>query len=305
MNDHTPSPSKAATSELQDDIDVGYVSRWFVQALFPYRKTDELVRQVQDRADRITVMSANGLPFGKYPRLIMAYIITSAVQRQGSVERGTLDPDEARRIPLGRSMNDFLHAMGLDRGRGGGKGSLTALREQLRRLTTSTITIQKLYRDRDQGINAPVARSWDLWFDPANPDQTTITESYIELTPDFYEQIVAAPIPIDLQILHKLGRPRAMDLYIWLSLKKFWLNKRALPDYEFGWDVIASNFTTTPPKNSDEMAGFRREIKKCVHAIEALWPDVGVSVTTEGVTVQAGAPSIPMKNRRRVSELTQ
>lgn len=307
MDDHTLIPPGAATPEpamaMQDDPDVGYTTRWFVQALFPYRRTDELTRQVQNGPDRITVMSANGVPYGKFPRLIMAYIITSAVQRSGAVDRGTLSQEEARRIPLGRSMNSFLLSLGLERGAGGRKGSLTAIREQLRRLTSSTITVQKLYRDRDQGINAPVARTWDLWFDSANPAQTTITESFIELTQDFYEQVIASPIPIDMDILQKLGKPRAMDIYIWISLKKFWLAKRREDEYLFSWEIMASHFSPTPLKNPRALADFRREIKICVESIKELWPDVGVSITTSGVTIQGGAPSIPIKGSRRGLDL--
>ena len=282
------------------DQEVGYVSRWFVQALFPYRRTDALTRQVTNGPNRITVMSANGLPYGKFPRLIMAYIITTAVERAGDADRGLLTIEEARRLPLGRTMNGFLEAIGLEkRGSGGERGALTAIRTQLGRLTSSTITVQKLVHKRAQGVNAPIASSWDLWFDPVNPDQTSMTESYIELTETFFQQILEAPIPIDLHILQKLNKPRAMDVYVWLTLKKYWLAKTGRNEFTFEWSDLANNFSTKPLTTTREVIDFRTEMRKSVERIEQYWPDVGVSISTSGLTLETGSTSVPMKPSRR------
>lgn len=305
MTNHNPSPGQRGNpTELeQAEQAVGYISKWFVQALFPYRKTDELSRQVQSGRDRITVMSANGLPYGKYPRLIMAAIITLSIQRSGQVALGLLDPQEARRIPLGRSLNGFMQSIGImSRGTGGTTGNRTQIREQMRRLTSSVITIQKIYNTRDQGATAPVAKKWDLWFDPAYPGQEAITESYIELTEEFWEQINRAPIPIDLDILRGLTRPRAMDLYVWLTLKKFWLEKRPEHAYEFSWDELAPQFSPKKLTSTDDRMNFRKELKKALADISILWPDIGVEATVTGLLVHDGEPSVKMKPARKKIE---
>lgn len=303
MGDHTPDqvpPGNPGELEKTEQA-VGYISRWFVQALFPYRKTDELVRQVQSGRDRATVMSANGLPYGKYPRLIMAAIITTAVQRAGQVQLGLMTPEEARRIPLGRSLDGFLAAIGItSRGTGGARGNRTMIREQIRRLTSSIITVQKIYETRDQGVNAPVARRWDLWFDPANPGQETITESYIELTEEFWEQINRAPIPIDLDILKGLGRPRAMDLYVWISLKKYWLNKRSETEFTFAWEDLTEQFSPKKLKTPDDRMNFRKELRKALNDVTELWPAVGVEAVAGGLLVREGAPSVKIRPARQI-----
>ncbi len=44
-----------------------------------YRKTDDDKRVIETPSGKIVVYSDEGLPYGKYPRLIMAYVITRAV----------------------------------------------------------------------------------------------------------------------------------------------------------------------------------------------------------------------------------
>lgn len=96
--------------ELINAQDIGYTSKLFVQALFPYRKTDEEKRVIETAQGRIVVYADGGLPYGKYPRLIMAYIVTRAVENAGKLKAGKIDLEQAVRIPLGHSMNHFLQA---------------------------------------------------------------------------------------------------------------------------------------------------------------------------------------------------
>src|SRR5699024_8451668 len=101
------------SKKLVNAQDVGYTSKLFVQALFPYRKTEDKTRIITTSKGRVVVYSAEGLPYGKYPRLIMAYIITRAVENAGKLKAGNIDFEEALRIPLGHSMNQFLQAIGV------------------------------------------------------------------------------------------------------------------------------------------------------------------------------------------------
>lgn len=77
----------------------------------------------------------------------------------------------------------------------------------------------------------------ELWLSP-DPDQPAMSESFIELTEEFYGEINRAPIPIDISVLQQLGKPRAMDIYTWLALKKFWLSKRNERSFTFTWETL-------------------------------------------------------------------
>ena len=288
-----------AAQELIQAQDVGYTSKLFVQALFPYRKTDDDKRVIETPSGKIVVYSDEGLPYGKYPRLIMAYVITRAVANAGKVKDGTLTIDEACRIPLGHSMNHFLQAIGVPtRANGGRRGNLTILREQLLRLAGSMITVKSDDGVHARGRNTQIMEEWDLWFDSRDPNQGSFIESYLKLTPQFFKHIAEAPIPIDLNVLRELNKPRAMDLYIWLTVKQYWLAKNNRDAYTFTWEMMAANFATKALDSNNARQNFRKEIKKAVQELKTAWPNAGIEADTDGATVTRTAPSVQQKPPR-------
>ena len=288
-----------AAQELLQAQDVGYTSKLFVQALFPYRKTDNKERVLQNGDGKIVIYSGEGLPYGKYPRLIMAYIITRTVKNAGRLKDGKINHEEALHIPLGRSMNQFLQAIGIgQRGTGGSKGTLTIVREQLLRLADSRVTVKSDDGVRARGKHTQIVDDWDLWFDTRDPNQGSFVESYIKLTPQFFKHVAEAPIPIDLNVLRELNKPRAMDIYIWLTVKQYWLAKNNREAYTFTWDMIAANFATKELTTAVERRDFRNEIKKAILELTTVWPEAGIEANTDGVTVARTAPSIQQKPPR-------
>lgn len=287
------------SKEIINAQDIGYTSKLFVQALFPYRKTDEEKRVIETAQGRIVVYADGGLPYGKYPRLIMAYIITRAVENAGKLKAGKIDFEQAVRIPLGHSMNHFLQAIGIHgRGTGGKKGTLSIVREQLLRLADARVTVKEDDGVRARGKHTQIMDEWDLWFDARDPNQGSFIESYIKLTPQFFQHIVEAPIPIDLAVLRQLTKPRSMDIYIWLTVKQFWLSKNNRDSYLFTWDMMAQSFATKELITAIDRRNFRNEIKKAIHDLRAVWPNCGIKADLEGVTVTKTSPSVEKKPPR-------
>ena len=288
-----------AAQELLQSQDVGYTSKLFVQALFPYRKPDNNERKITTTEGTISVYSPNGLPYGKYPRLIMAYIITRAVANAGRLKEGKITHEEACRIPLGHSMSHFLQAIGITgRGTGGATGNLKNIREQLLRIAGSFITVQSDDGVHARGRNTQILEDWNLWFDPRDPNQGSFMESELVLTPQFFKHIAEAPIPIDLNVLRELNKPRSMDIYIWLTVKQYWLAKNNREAYTFTWDIIAANFATSEITSTTQMRDFRRRTKEAIEEVSKVWPNSGIEANTDGVTVTRTAPSVHQKPPR-------
>ena len=117
-------------------------------------------------------------------------------------------------------------------------------------------------------------------------------ESELVLTTKFFKHIAESPIPIDLNVLRELTKPRSMDIYIWLTLKQYWLAKNNRDAYTFTWEMMAANFATKTFKTTQEVAHFRAEIKKSIHDILTVWPNAGIEANTDGVTVTKTATSV-------------
>lgn len=282
--------SRLTIARDPEEQEVGYTTRLLLQALFPYRKqeVDKVVRQAGPL--KVTASSANGLPYGKYPRLITIYLCTEAVKRRD------LPEDEARKIPLGASMQDFLRDIGiLGRANGGPRGSLSILHEQLRRLAATTITVERIYEPQSESArmsratiqNIGLFDSMDFWVTP-NPNQYALSEPYLELTAAFFREITEHPIPIDLTVLRALGKPRAIDVYLWATLKRYALRT----DFVLTWEQARSQFGPEVGTSARARADFKKEITRTIDRVLELWPDAGLRVTADGVLLSPGQPSI-------------
>ena len=282
--------SRLTIARDPEEQEIGYTPRLLLQALFPYRKqeVDKVVRQAGPL--KVTASSANGLPYGKYPRLITIYLCTEAVKRRN------LPEDEARKIPLGASMQDFLRDIGiLGRANGGPRGSLSILHEQLRRLAATTITVERIYEPQSESArmsratiqNIGLFDSMDFWVTP-NPNQYALSEPYLELTATFFREITEHPIPIDLTVLRALGKPRAIDVYLWATLKKYALRT----DFVLTWEQARSQFGPEVGTSARARADFKKEITRTIDRVLELWPDAGLRVTADGVLLSPGQPSI-------------
>jgi hypothetical protein len=111
-----------------------------------------------------------GYPYGTIPRLLLFWVITEAVQTK------------SRRLLLGRSLNEFVRAVGLNPHTGGGKRSDSKrLKDQMRRLFRCHISFQASETDQQGGHgerwrDMAVAPDGELWWHP-HPDQTALWES--------------------------------------------------------------------------------------------------------------------------------
>lgn len=112
--------------------------------------------------------------------------------------------------------------------------------------------------------------------------------------------IADAPIPIDLDILQQLGKPRAMDIYVWITLKKATLHYQNRESLTFSWDEMEHQFSPKELTTATQRRDFRNEFNRCLEAIRDLWPDVGVDTDTKaGVTLHKGASSVTMRPSRK------
>lgn len=111
------------TESAQESGDLGFMARAMVLATLPHRKVDgnEFVRK--NGAFTLSMQSPSriGLPYGSIPRLLLAWVTTEAIRTK------------SRELELGFSLTSFMADLGLT-ATGGANGSITRLKDQIRRL---------------------------------------------------------------------------------------------------------------------------------------------------------------------------
>ena len=91
----------------------------------------------------------NKLPYGNLPRLLLAWVCTEAV-RTGS-----------RDIVLGKSLSDFMRALGVYSSSG---GKYTRLRNQMKRLFGCTVSMTYEDKHGDQFVSSLIAERGEFWW---------------------------------------------------------------------------------------------------------------------------------------------
>ncbi len=151
-----------------------------------------------------------GVPFGQ-DRIVPIFLATLAVQQKSQVIRF-------------RSASEMLETFGMHKG-GKEYKRLVAAFERIFGATiffgTDTVNqgAKVVHRSRFNFL-----REATIWYarDTSDPTQSSGFENVIVLSDEFYQEIVAHPIPIDLDAVRVLSSsPAILDLFMWLSYRCF------------------------------------------------------------------------------------
>ena len=97
-------------------------------------------------------------------------------------------------------MSQFMRQLGFVP-TGGRWGSITRLRDQSERLFASSVTCVHS-ADHTRAIKGfRVASEAMLWWDPVSPGQTGLWQSTVTLSREFFDEVTASPVPIDMRAL--------------------------------------------------------------------------------------------------------
>ena len=232
-----------------------------------------------------------GYPYGTIPRLLLFWVITEAVQKK------------SRRLVLGRSLNEFVRAVGLDINTGGGKRSDSKrLKDQMRRLFRCHISFQAVETDQ-QGAHGerwqdmPIAPDGELWWHP-HPDQNALWESWIELGEKFFNAVIASPVPVDMRALRALKRsPLALDLYALISYRAFVIVQKKLPPQFLSWEQLRRQFGT----DYSDVKDFKRKTAAALRKIATIYPGLTIAKAMGGFTIHATRLAVPQKTSEQLS----
>lgn len=237
---------------------LGYMARALVQATMPHKNPGpvnvwgrrngdfSMVIQPGYTLDKSGNSKNIGLPYGAKPRLVMAYISSEAIKTR------------SRDIILGRSLSGFMHQLGLVP-TGGRWGTIPMLREQMRRLFSATVAFQYDGKTARVEKGFRIASRTVLFWEPKSPHQTTLWESIVTLTQEFYEEIIERPVPLDMRALSALkGSSLALDIYCWLTYRMSYLKRPT----EIPWELLAMQFGSDYAELRDFKKNFLKQLRK-------------------------------------------
>ena len=272
------------TSESAQEI--GYAARLLVQATLPHSKPKPGVNEFE-RSNGSVIMkviadSAYGLPYGTYPRLILAWLTTEAVRTKKPC------------IEIGRSLRDFMGKLDFAVG-GGPRGSAPRLREHMLRLFSSTVsaTYRRDGEWRSRGFR-PVEEAGIFW-DPGHSNGPMTWRSQVKLNQQFFEEITHQPVPIDMNALHVLTRSRssmAIDIYQWLTHRVSYLRE----PITISWEALKLQFGGEYARLRD----FRKKFLQQLKVVLDLYPQAKVEAVERGLLLRPSKTHVPMRIVRKL-----
>lgn len=269
------------TLGMEGEPDLGFMARMLVQATLPHSDPGDVREFERVNGNFHLYLQPGpkmGLPYGSYPRLILAWLTTEAVRTR------------SRHVVLGASLSQFMQQLDIIP-TGGRWGSITRLRDQMKRLFSARIA--GAYDNGDEGTwqykTMEIADEVNLWWSPQHPEQATIWESTIHLGEKFFAEIIRHPVPLDMQILKALKRsPLGLDLYVWLTYRVSYLQE---PVY-ISWEQLHAQFGADYTGEKG-IYNFSNKAKRELAKIRAAWPNLNYETPRGRLKLSPSRPSIP------------
>jgi len=267
---------------------IGYAARLWAQLSLPYkdpgdtrlwvRKNGSLTLRVMPGMTSIDGTDTLVYPYGVLPRYILTWMSTEAVRTQSPV------------LQLGNNLTDFMRKIGLAP-TGGKNGTITRLNDQMRRLLSSSMSVEDSRASDDRwgiaGAHFSVASSYQLWYSgsDANGDRP-LWGSTITLGDAFYDSIIGSPVPIDTRALAALsGSALKMDLLVWLSHRLGYVRRPQMVP----WVSMVEQFGSVFERPRD----FRSKVAKALTEVLAVYPGANVTITKDGLYLEPSRTAVP------------
>ena len=253
---------------------LGYMARSMVQATLPHRSAPT-TQYTRTNGTYTLVISAHpkiGLPYGSIPRLLLAWIGTEAVKSQDHV------------LVLSDSLSGFMRQLDLVP-TGGRWGSITRLKEQVRRLFSCSVSCLYEGESMEAMKNFVIASETQFWWQPKNPDQASLFDSTITLSDSFFLELANNPVPVDLRALKALKQsPLALDIYCWLTYRMSYLKQQT----EIPWQGLQGQFGGDYTRTRD----FKRKFLEALKRVEIVYPALNVDEGKHGLKLRPGKPHV-------------
>ena len=238
----------------QDPLPISYYTSELIQCTLPH--SDPQTRDwIRKNGNYALIVSSGvdenaepyGIPYGSFPRLVLAHIITRTVATR------------ERRVELSSHFATFLKEIGYTSNHKGNGIKAQRVRDQLLRLLNASISFQYHDERRLSRLNLNIAPRFDLWWDFKKPEED-----------DFYQTILESPVPLRTDVLKALKKsPLALDVYMWLSYRLFRMQAAGQSELTISYGALQEQFGTGIA--DENYRQFRAEFKHALVKVAAYW----------------------------------
>lgn len=266
---------------------IGFIAKFLVQTTLPHRRQagSQYTRTDGRFTLRISDVGGAGLPYGSYPRLILIWMTSEAVRTA------------SRELKLGASLSQFMAELGLQ-ATGGHWGTIPRFRDQMQRLIGAAISMRWDQESDGQlqaaGENLLLADRFHLWWTPQIIPAAPSLASSITLSENFFEQLIAAPVPLDLRAVRVLKQsPLALDIYAWATRRVSYLERPTL----ISWEALRGSFGAGYADTPQGRLKFRVRVLDALGRVSRVYSSLRLEIVDGGVLLLPSAPHIPRLTR--------
>lgn len=264
----------------QTEPSVGFLARAFIVATLPHSRPSGNEFTRRNGYYRLTLLAPTeiGLPYGRYPRLALAWMTTRAVKTKSPY------------LELGPSFSKFAQSLGITPTTGP-RGSLSGLREQVHRLlgvslschwdTTEAPNMADRGSKGHTGYN--LCYQHQLWWDHAKNEP-----SWLLLNTDFFNELATRPVPIDMNVIQQLRAPLEIDLYTWLTWRSIRSSRIARPEL-VPWNDLHLQFGS----DYADLRVFKFKVLKHLRTVLRHYSSARLEPTSDGLKLLPYAPHVP------------
>ena len=257
---------------------LGFMPRILVLTTLPHSKpTVNRFERINGRHSlRLEAPRSIGLPYGVYPRLILACLTTQAIRTK------------SRAIDLGRTPNDFARKIGVTP-ISGPRGTTTRLLDQLQRLCSTRLTwrYSKDFRNQKTGSGFIVTNDHRL---------QNLADRLLRrprswrpravLSHELFPEVTRSAVPVDLRAIQHLRRsPLAIDIYVWLTYRMSYLRRPCL----IPWEALENQFGSGYSRARD----FRRRLLEHLGTVVGLYSTARLQTNSSGLLLLPSPAHVP------------
>jgi len=222
--------------------------------------------------------SAYGLPYGIYPRLEMAGLVSLAVKTQSP---------ELQLKPISQHLREFGIAP-----TGGERGTIQAYRNQLLRLFTCSINCFMDTKDIAKGRNFFLIDEYELWTRKTErQQQTDDVLPFVKLSQSFFEEITGSEhtkgtaVPFDLRAIKALkSSTLQIDLYLFLTYRFHALRTDKL----IPWLSLKQQFGAGYADTNDALRNFKKKLIQALKRVLVVYPEANIGLDDAGLWLKRG-----------------